>query len=654
MQLPEILEVIFKHLPLYTLASSASLVSKHWNAVSRRHMYFTLRWFLAAPDNKQRDPSQHIGKVDVLYIQFYEDLLSKRCMFPESLSVDSNYDYSWEALSLALSTASMTYTGIRLKKLVLNGDIRYKIRLYPLLPYLHGLIDLRLEKIYDPHVDLKIIFSFCPYLQHLYLEARGNDITGARDRVQLLWLSRQSSAYLGETSNSSVELLYEEQTAGITIGELKLKSLALHGLDFGMTTIEPLLRSCPGVTRVEITQWNQWTEYQSDALKRSSLYAILNESCPQIEHVHIYLVHDKLTERDASDLIDAFHKIHSLTFTTLDLTRPKLCEAIFPSTLSSHLTTLEITQSFETEPIAHILHRILCTTPTLLHLKAPTVRYWAEYMDLEGDVNDNGKYRPLYCIRRTASRLSEPSLKLLHPWITRDIWACRGIRSLRMWIQGAKGDVRDSESARIMFGYLSVVCPELRDIHITRSSVDVTLEGGLCLLMKLKHLKRVEIETDAIPKLTRKDLIWLSSSKKDFECGKKEDFIQQIGRWKTLNDLRSQERKETRYKSTQFRYLPSYKPQQEKLMPARDTTLCGRFEAITFQDVIEATRLASVVRVLEEIETYGNTCWPGLELFALVVSRSGMMYLSRQEIEDTIRKVRSNMEIRSIFSVLDF
>ncbi|KAF9355331.1 hypothetical protein BGX26_006700 [Mortierella sp. AD094] len=660
MQLPEILDVIFMHLPLYTLASSASLVSKQWNAISRRHLNLTMRWFLAVSESKQRESIEQLGNVDVLYIQFYDDRLSKGCIFPEYFAIDSTYDDSWKALSSALSTTYMTCSGNKLKKLVLNGDIRYKHRFYPLLPFLDGLTELRLEKIYDATVDLSVIFSFCPHLRHLYLEARGNDITGATDQVHLQLLGSQRLEN-NIAPSSDVQLSHEEQheeqheerQAIVKLGMLRLKSLAIHGLDYGMAIIEPILRSCPEVTRVEITQWNQWIGDQSDAMTRSKLYNILSESCPLLEHIHIYLVHDKLTEQTAISFIDTFPQIYSLTFTTLDLARPKMCDIFFPSSFSSRLTNLEITQSFETEPLACVLHRILCSTPSLLHLKVPAVRYWAEYMDLDGDTDDKGQYRPDYCIRRSSPRPPGPTLNLRHPWIPREIWACRGLKTLRMWIQGAKGDVRDSKSARIMFGYLATVCPDLREIHITRSSVNVTLEGGLCLLSRLKHLGRVEIETDAIPKLKRKDMFWLASCTNGSSSGRKDRFIQELGRRRIFNELKTEAEKEIHAKANRFRYLPSSEP-TGKVVTQGDTTMNGRFKAITVEDVIASTEISSVVKVLEEREREENPCWPELELFALVVSRSGVMYLSRQEIEGTIRRVRSNMEIRSIFSSLDY
>ncbi|KAF9165755.1 hypothetical protein BGX21_010807 [Mortierella sp. AD011] len=660
MQLPEILDVIFMHLPLYTLTSSASLVSKQWNAISRRHLNLTLRWFLAVSESKQRESIEQLSNVDVLYIQFYDDRLSKGCIFPEYFAIDSTYDDSWKTLSGALSTTSVTCAGNKIKKLVLNGDIRYKHRLYPLLPFLAGLTELRLEKIYDAAVDLYVIFSFCPHLQHLYLEARGNDITGATDQVflQLLGSPRPEN---NTTPSSNVQSLREEkreeeqekQQVAVKLGKLRLKSLAIHGLDYGMTVIEPVLRSCPEVTRVELTQWNRWMGDQSDAMTRSKLYSILNESCPLLNHVHIYLVHDKLTVQTALSFIDTFPQIHSLTFTTLDLARPKMCDIFFSPNFSSRLTTLEITQSFETEPLAHVLHRILCSTPTLEHLKAPAVRYWAEYMDFDGETDDKGQYRPDYCIRRSSPRQPGSTLNLHHPWISREIWACRGLKTLRMWIQGAKGDVRDTKSARIMFGYLATVCPDLREIHITRSSVNVTLEGGLCLLSPLKHLRRLEIETDAIPKLKRKDVFWLASCRNNSNKGKRDRFIQELGRRRIFSELKTEAEKEIHAKTNRPRYLPSSEP-TGKIAAEGDTTMNGRFKAVTFEDVIASTEISSVVKVLEEREREENPCWPALELFALVVSRSGVMYLTRQEIEGTIRRVRSNMEIRSIFSSLDY
>ncbi|KAF8925902.1 hypothetical protein BGZ58_000380 [Dissophora ornata] len=93
----------------------------------------------------------------------------------------------------------------------------------------------------------------------------------------------------------------------------------------------------------------------------------------------------------------------------------------------------------------------------------PMLRYWAEYMYMDGDVNENGLYSPEYCIRR-------------------------GTIALGSW----------RSSAQRCPSYL-VSGQGVPRFERDKPVPDTILDGGLCLLTRLKRLRVIDIDTDAVP-----------------------------------------------------------------------------------------------------------------------------------------------------------
>ncbi|KAG0271572.1 hypothetical protein BGZ95_000610 [Linnemannia exigua] len=92
------------------------------------------------------------------------------------------------------------------------------------------------------------------------------------------------------------------------------------------------------------------------------------------------------------------------------------------------------------------------------------------------------------------------------------IWLCRRLNSLRVEIHNGMEALRTSSvHSRIVFGYISRVCPYLESLEIDVPFADETawpqgtslysqlslkLEGGLCLLAKLDRLRRLRISCE--------------------------------------------------------------------------------------------------------------------------------------------------------------
>ncbi|KAF9350810.1 hypothetical protein BGX26_011051 [Mortierella sp. AD094] len=161
----------------------------------------------------------------------------------------------------------------------------------------------------------------------------------------------------------------------------------------------------------------------------------------------------------------------------------------------NNVTSLDITCS--NDDIAPLtLHEYLCSSPHLRHLWTHNMIYPAEYMDLEAVAeNSTGLYSPRDCFDVSSSfsidiaEVKKDASKRL--WLQKRVWACRGLETLQIKIGGLSGDARTARNSRIMFAYLSLVCPRLRDLSITRLMMNVELEGGLCYLGELNELERL-------------------------------------------------------------------------------------------------------------------------------------------------------------------
>ncbi|KAF9148657.1 hypothetical protein BG015_009582, partial [Linnemannia schmuckeri] len=179
---------------------------------------------------------------------------------------------------------------------------------------------------------------------------------------------------------------------------------------------------------------------------------------------------------------------------------------------SNIITSLEIVNG-DGNP-SEVLHRYLCVSPHLLHLKAPTTGITVEDMG-----------RPFTSHVDAAA----PAGSVLPK-----IWACRNIRTLQVSFytrhsfdspDGGRGD-SGAAVCRWIFGYISRVCPQLRHLNIANiESMEfdsklsykgkmypgcMALESGFCLLARLKELKWIRLGTfDADLDVKSADVSWM-------------------------------------------------------------------------------------------------------------------------------------------------
>ncbi|KAF9132506.1 hypothetical protein BGW39_011941 [Mortierella sp. 14UC] len=167
------------------------------------------------------------------------------------------------------------------------------------------------------------------------------------------------------------------------------------------------------------------------------------------------------------------------------------------------------TQDYEIQ-VPRLLHQYLCNSPNLLCLKSLQAAYPIRGMDLHRRVGFSW-----LTLNTGFNWTASDDYKRLRP----GIWACRKLKKIELVVHDHEGSrISTPVSSRIVFGYLSRVCPELEFVDIRvprvcRKDLDSPLyqpvlfkrlDGGLCFLSRLKKLQYLKICTEA----------WVA----DYEC----------------------------------------------------------------------------------------------------------------------------------------
>ncbi|KAF9584476.1 hypothetical protein BGW38_006326 [Lunasporangiospora selenospora] len=151
------------------------------------------------------------------------------------------------------------------------------------------------------------------------------------------------------------------------------------------------------------------------------------------------------------------------------------------------LTSLRITGwTGHTPLLVQTVHEYLLKAKHLLEFRGLHVHFHLPMMDLEGRLtgasvtNDLQETIEVYYPRYAPQR--------------RTVWACRQLEVLSLTVDETWTHPNRARYMRTLFGYLVRVCPNLKQLHIRRRLVRLDYWSGLCLLTRLKHLRRLDVE----------------------------------------------------------------------------------------------------------------------------------------------------------------
>ncbi|KAF9342960.1 hypothetical protein BGX26_006508 [Mortierella sp. AD094] len=495
--IPEILSMIFSYLNQYTLSNSVRFVCRQWYSSA-----FPLVRVNAVLHTSYN--ARHRLKVLLSRLHLVTDFC---------ISSGRSWDYEtaeWLLESLSTKIDSLKAKNrLHISKIEFVNVTNHAQLVYPLLPKISTLTVIDMAKISDD-VDLGTILTTCPALRRFRV-------------VNQWWRDYRvivSTHSIGNTSQ--------------TFTESGIESLIIRGMRVEQTSLESILERCPRLQVLKLDHIRH-IEPQLRPFDRPRFFAVASASCPELKQFHLSVLNESPTPEHAYSIIQAFFPGSSFkastssepasqaqsdqckrkpllnTVSVLDKDiRPDTCRMLLSPFLDSYysgtITTLEIMPAMDRphyDCVVHALHDVLCSTPTLLHLIAPSVPYFAEYLDPSELVAADKPYPLWNCKSGCPASQANFSKKR--------IWACRGLKTLQLRIiSKVDEDELTARNSRVMFGYISRVCPNLQELTVYREELNLNLEGGLCFLSRLTELRKLAVITRTKTILKKKDLDWMT------------------------------------------------------------------------------------------------------------------------------------------------
>jgi hypothetical protein len=206
------------------------------------------------------------------------------------------------------------------------------------------------------------------------------------------------------------------------------------------------------------------------------------------------------------------------------------------------LTTLELHwqrkgsfTTFERFPIdiikaSRLLFEYLCNSPSVANLRVLKTGVLHYNMDVSG-----------------RQQFSEPDS--VAPWTSPGVWRCRNLRILHINLRDPTSSMKRRAHSRIVFGYITRVAPQLEELEIFYPYTSVNkapyriyapnlcmqLEGGFCLLGRLRYLQRLRVYSaggSIVGLCQEMDLNWIVPSGRDDKF--KEMRRQEVASWQSL------------------------------------------------------------------------------------------------------------------------
>ncbi|KAF9545733.1 hypothetical protein EC957_010596 [Mortierella hygrophila] len=368
------------------------------------------------------------------------------------------------------------YTFSPLREMVI--DIRsYLSDPFDAFPYPQTLtkIALHIRSSGSQHLNFSWILSRCSLLEVLIVEAQHTD------RLCLLW---------------------DEPTAPQE--SLALRSLTLNHTIIDQARLEYLLTSSPHLKALKLISM------AGSRLHLPTLFRCIKTLPIELETFHIS-VHELPWPRGIQQQVFELYPVTSEWNLWAAHMSPSLLKELEVHTPS--LTTLELywrrkggRVNDEKSPdeiiiASRLLFGFLCDSSHAVHLTTLKAGIFHQDMDL---------YR-----RGRYSNRNKQAVDVLPPALQGSptcsgIWRCRDLRVLHINLRDPTASLKRRRQSRIVYGYISKVVPHLEELEIfypyynapeasfisgclNTYRIPMVLEGGFCLLGRLRHLRRLSV-----------------------------------------------------------------------------------------------------------------------------------------------------------------
>ncbi|KAK3808957.1 MAG: hypothetical protein JOS17DRAFT_796805 [Linnemannia elongata] len=503
LDVPEVLERVLTFLNLQDRLSTR-LVCKQWYAASRRLLRVQTVWQENPVPANQYHILRGLGGIDSLTYSLRQ----------RDYDNTPNVQVAWSRLKDRVETGQTAC----LQSLTISGPVNIQARIAPLLPYMTSLTALHLQSVGPSSYTIALLLDSCPRLRTLDIHS-GSSLRPRR--VQVLEAGELQGPYKLDTLSLYMVCIAQDSIETAVTNCPVLKSLSLIDL------IDPplTLRASNSTTTTDLT--TATTSTVAARTDKQRLIITIGESCPNLRHFHCSA---NQGHRAMVSSMSLFTNLRSLGLPAQTIC-PELVTII--QGYASMLTSLTIEGvSDNNAELSESLHRYLCSTAarSLKQLDAPYVNLDDRLLNLKITIPPT-PITPFTAINTPL---------LITTFITPDkIWACRGLISLNISFGTQDNAARNlAESSRIIFGYLSQVCPRLQHLKICRDAIDCSLDGGLCLLSELDDLRTLEIKTTTLTTLNLWDFGWMDNEP---------TVLQRLADKMSLNDSRVQRSFRSRY-----------------------------------------------------------------------------------------------------------
>ncbi|KAG0371043.1 hypothetical protein BC939DRAFT_70917 [Gamsiella multidivaricata] len=497
----EILEHILSFLSQHVLRNVASLVSRQWYNATCRSLFSEALWASNFQPDKRLEAMNNFPKVQILTLT--PDAPERRSlpyMWPNTSHAQRQI--AWREVLIRLQNASSNKGLDKVRILDLRGSLDVRVFCRVVEQCLaQQLVVLQLEVLKSgDYYYLERILKGCPRLETLKVErhselVHGQAIPGSspEDPGSEHDAVKEAAAVLRE--RQFIEPLEWTET-------LKLRTLVLFRPMVSQRVLQAILHKCPDMRvlkLISVIERASYAELKSAAsalgqeptphqrlhgtspFDLNTLVHHIAQSCPRLHTFHLSLHSRKINAETLTTILDRLSNVRHWSFVTRDMFAPAILPLLHDKTvLSNRMTTLELrgagflNPDRSTSTLSKALHEFLCTSPTLLHLIAPTVTYYTEYLDLNRIL--------------VGSKDTHPDT----PRADGRFWACRSLKTLHLEIR-ARYESDTLQHSRVIFGYLSKVCPKLEDLQLRRPYLSFWLAGGLCLLSRLHNLEKIKL-----------------------------------------------------------------------------------------------------------------------------------------------------------------
>ncbi|KAG0276425.1 hypothetical protein BGZ95_007551 [Linnemannia exigua] len=240
----------------------------------------------------------------------------------------------------------------------------------------------------------------------------------------------------------------------------RLQTCILHYPSISVERLEEFLQASPNLARLVLFR----VTYTADPRRFPTIATHVAAHCPNLRSFHLSMFDgvDDVNDRELTSCFSVIPNLDEFSAVDEEFYVRRMWFRNVIRTVANRITTLNILPGSYR---MMLIRDVLCTFEHLVHLRAPDV--------------------------------------------SRYIWACRGLKTLHMTVASDYQHSFSPEATLTVFGFLSRMCPLLEELYLTRLSMDLSFQGGLCLLTRLQHLERIWFVASNDPGLNSRALFWI-------------------------------------------------------------------------------------------------------------------------------------------------